>query len=89
MGQGIGMLIEAWKVTKAVNIKFLPAAPGSRFPYRLDIQGMYRYSATKGSIIITFSYTDKHVLSDDEKKTQEYDLLLFYFFGLNQVLRQI
>jgi Cleft lip and palate transmembrane protein 1 (CLPTM1) len=39
MGQGMGMLIEAWKVTKAVDIKIMPAAKGSKFPYRLDIQG--------------------------------------------------
>ncbi|KAF8529950.1 cleft lip and palate transmembrane protein 1-domain-containing protein [Gautieria morchelliformis] len=60
MGQGMGMLIEAWKVTKAVDIKVMPAAKGSKFPYRLDIQ-------------------DKHVLSDDERKTQEYDKEAFRY----------
>ena len=47
MGQGMGMLIEAWKVTKAVDIKVLPAAAGSRFPYRLDIQGVFNIDPTK------------------------------------------
>ena len=73
MGQGMGMVIEAWKVrfyiilfnkklvfiilpdqqiTKAVDIKMVPAPPGALIPYKLDIK-------------------DKHVLSEDEKKTQE------------------
>ena len=74
MGQGMGMVIEAWKVsfciillftkknifiilseqqiTKAVDIKMVPAPAGSLLPYKLDIK-------------------DKHVLSEDEKKTQE------------------
>lgn len=60
MGQGMGMLIEAWKVTKAVDIKFIPAPAGSTLPYRLQIK-------------------DKHVLSEDEKKTQEYDKLAFRY----------
>lgn len=41
------MLIEAWKVTKAVDIKVLPSLPGSRFPYRLDIQGEWGFLAAK------------------------------------------
>ncbi|EPT03616.1 hypothetical protein FOMPIDRAFT_1141780 [Fomitopsis schrenkii] len=60
MGSGVGVLIEAWKITKAVDISIAPAAPGSRFPYQLDIK-------------------DKHVLSEDEKKTQEYDKLAFRY----------
>ncbi|KZT72534.1 cleft lip and palate associated transmembrane protein [Daedalea quercina L-15889] len=60
MGSGVGVLIEAWKITKTVDISFAPAAPGSWFPYRLDIK-------------------DKHVLTEDEKKTQEYDKLAFRY----------
>ncbi|KAG6850622.1 hypothetical protein H0H93_010814 [Arthromyces matolae] len=41
-GSGTGVLVEAWKVTKAVDIKLAPAP------------------------------ADKHVLNEDEKKTQEY-----------------
>lgn len=74
MGQGMGMLIEAWKVTKAVDIKFLPAPEGSRFPYRLDIQGMCGYERIDSHNHHRFLYIDKHVLSADEKKTQEYGL---------------
>ncbi|GLB34122.1 putative cleft lip and palate associated transmembrane protein [Lyophyllum shimeji] len=59
-GSGTGVLIEAWKVTKAVDISVVPAPAGSLLPYKLDIK-------------------DKHVLSEDEKKTQEYDKLAFRY----------
>ncbi|KAI0772049.1 cleft lip and palate transmembrane 1 [Trametes elegans] len=58
MGSGIGVVIEAWKITKAVDISVVPSAPGSLLPYKIDVK-------------------DKHVLSEDEKKTQEYDKLAF------------
>ncbi|KAJ7739934.1 cleft lip and palate associated transmembrane protein [Mycena metata] len=58
-GSGTGVLIEAWKITKAVDISVV-AAPGKLIPYKLDIK-------------------DKHVLSEDEKKTQEYDKLAFRY----------
>ncbi|RPD66736.1 cleft lip and palate transmembrane 1 [Lentinus tigrinus ALCF2SS1-7] len=58
MGSGIGVVIEAWKITKAVDISLAPSPPGSWLPYMIDIK-------------------DKHVLSEDEKKTQEYDKLAF------------
>ncbi|KAB5592385.1 Cleft lip and palate transmembrane protein [Ceratobasidium theobromae] len=60
MGQGTGIIIEAWKITKAVDISIVNSGPGSIFPYRVDIK-------------------DKHVLSEDEKKTQEYDRLAFRY----------
>ncbi|KZT13056.1 cleft lip and palate transmembrane 1 [Laetiporus sulphureus 93-53] len=59
-GNGVGVLIEAWKITKAVDISIIPAPPGSRFPYKVDIK-------------------DKHTLTEDEKKTQEYDKLAFRY----------
>ncbi|KAG1805182.1 cleft lip and palate transmembrane protein 1-domain-containing protein [Suillus subaureus] len=58
MGSGMGVVIEAWKITKAVDISIIAAPSGSQLPYMLSIK-------------------DKHVLSDDEKKTQEYDKLAF------------
>ncbi|KAI0353459.1 cleft lip and palate transmembrane 1 [Trametes cingulata] len=58
MGSGIGVVIEAWKITKAVDISIGPSPPGSLLPYKIHIK-------------------DKHVLSEDEKKTQEYDKLAF------------
>ncbi|KAH8106020.1 cleft lip and palate transmembrane 1 [Cristinia sonorae] len=59
-GSGTGVLIEAWKITKAVDIALVRAPAGSRFPYKIQV-------------------TDKHVLSEDEKKTQEYDALAFRY----------
>ncbi|KZT62279.1 cleft lip and palate transmembrane 1 [Calocera cornea HHB12733] len=56
--QGVGVLIEAWKITKAVDINVVETPAGSRLPYWIKV-------------------TDKHVLSEDEKKTQEYDALAF------------
>ena len=55
---GIGIVIEAWKITKAVDVAIVPSSatqpPTIRgIPFHLQI-------------------TDKHVLSEDEKKTQEY-----------------
>jgi hypothetical protein len=59
-GSGMGVVIEAWKITKAVDISIVPAPAGSLLPYKLDVK-------------------DKHVLSEDEKKTQEYDRLAFRY----------
>ncbi|KAL1748533.1 cleft lip and palate transmembrane protein 1-domain-containing protein [Schizophyllum fasciatum] len=56
---GIGIVIEAWKITKAVDISVIPA-PGKTIPYQIEVK-------------------DKHVLSEDEKKTQEYDKLAFRY----------
>lgn len=58
----MGLAIEAWKITKAVNINVVPtvAADQAWLPYRLAI-------------------TDKHVLSEDELKTQVYDKLAFKY----------
>ncbi|KAI9631503.1 hypothetical protein KEM48_014327 [Puccinia striiformis f. sp. tritici PST-130] len=59
LGQGTGVLIEAWKITKAVDIKVVSHG-----------QGNIRY-------LPWIKVTDKHVLTEDEKKTQEYDALAF------------
>lgn len=60
MGSGMGLLIEAWKITKAVDIKLVASEPGSVLPWKVV-------------------FADKHVLSEDEKKTQEYDKLAFRY----------
>lgn len=58
----MGLLIEAWKINKAVDIKFTPSQT-SLVGYKLEIK-------------------DKHVLSEDELKTQEYDKLAFKWVAL-------
>jgi hypothetical protein len=59
-GQGMGIAIEAWKITKTVNVRIRPTPAGSLLPY-------------------TIAFEDKHVLSDTEKKTQEYDAIAFKY----------
>jgi hypothetical protein len=59
-GQGMGIAIEAWKITKSVNVRVRPSAPGSFIPY-------------------TIAFEDKHVLSETEKKTEEYDQIAFKY----------
>jgi hypothetical protein len=59
-GQGMGIAIEAWKITKTVNVRLRQTAPGSFLPY-------------------TVVFEDKHVLSDVEKKTEEYDQIAFRY----------
>ncbi|KAF2280395.1 cleft lip and palate transmembrane 1 [Westerdykella ornata] len=59
-GQGMSIAIEAWKVTKTVNVRLRPTAPGSFLPYAIVFE-------------------DKHVLSETEKKTEEYDQIAFKY----------
>ncbi|CDZ97998.1 Transmembrane protein [Phaffia rhodozyma] len=60
LSQGMGLFVEAWKITKIVDIKLVPRSAESQsiLPYRL-------------------AFEDKKVLSEDERKTQEYDALAF------------
>jgi hypothetical protein len=62
-GQGMGIAIEAWKITKTVNVRIRPTPAGSMIPY-------------------TIAFEDKHVLSETEKKTQEYDAIAFKYMYL-------
>ncbi|PWN54453.1 CLPTM1-domain-containing protein [Violaceomyces palustris] len=62
-GQAVGVLIEVWKLTKAVTVGLVPTAPGSWLPYKLNVE-------------------DKHKLSEEEKRTQEYDRLAFKYVGV-------
>jgi hypothetical protein len=59
LGQGMGLVIEAWKITKAVDIKLIQN-PGGALPYKISIK-------------------DKHVLTQEEKDTKEYDALAFKY----------
>lgn len=60
--QGMGLAVEAWKITKAVDIKVGPSAPGSLLPYKVE-------------------FKDKHVLTEDEIKSREYDRQAFKIVG--------
>lgn len=57
--QGMGIAVEAYKITKTVDVRLV----------------------TEGRTIPRIEFQDKHVLSEDEKKTQEYDALAFRLVG--------
>lgn len=57
--QGMGIVIELWKITTVVNVRLRPT-PNSIIPYRVIFE-------------------DKHVLSETEEKTKEYDAVAFKY----------
>ena len=62
-GQGFGIILEAWKVTKTVNVRIRRPRPESHFawlPYHVVFE-------------------DKHKLSETERKTKEYDEIAFRY----------
>ena len=61
--QGFGILLEAWKITKTVDVRLREPGPDSMFKFL--------------PYIVVFE--DKHKLSDTEKKTQEYDQIAFRY----------
>lgn len=64
VGQGMGILLEAWKITKTVDVRIRPntatTAPSSWLPYKI-------------------TFEDKHKLSETEEKTKEYDQIAFRY----------
>lgn len=46
-GQGMGILIEAWKITKTVDVRLRDAAPGSWLPYRVSVEDKHQLSETE------------------------------------------
>lgn len=57
--QGMGIVIELWKITTVVNVRLRPV-PNSIIPYRVVFE-------------------DKHILSETEEKTKEYDAVAFKY----------
>ncbi|KAI2470294.1 cleft lip and palate transmembrane 1 [Annulohypoxylon bovei var. microspora] len=45
--QGIGILIEFWKITTIVNVRVRAAPPGSFIPYRVAFEDKYQLSETE------------------------------------------
>ena len=45
--QGVGILIELWKVTTVVDVRLRPAAPGSLLPYRISFEDKHKLSDTE------------------------------------------
>ncbi|KAF2667214.1 cleft lip and palate transmembrane 1 [Microthyrium microscopicum] len=46
-GQGMGIAIEAWKITKTVNVRIRPSAPGSLIPYAIHFEDKHQLSDTE------------------------------------------
>ena len=61
--QGFGILLEAWKITKTVDVRLREPGPDSRFKFL--------------PYVVVFE--DKYKLSETEKKTQEYDEIAFKY----------
>ncbi|PYH94244.1 cleft lip and palate transmembrane 1 [Aspergillus ellipticus CBS 707.79] len=59
--QGFGILLEAWKITKTVDVRLRPPPAGSFFSF----------------LPYVIIFEDKHKLSETEQKTKEYDEIAF------------
>ncbi|KAH0556882.1 hypothetical protein GP486_005334, partial [Trichoglossum hirsutum] len=46
-GQGLGIVLEAWKVMKTVNVRVRPTGPGSLFPYHVTFEDKHKLSETE------------------------------------------
>lgn len=46
-GQGTGIAIEAWKITKTADVRIRPAPPGSLIPYRIVLEDKHKLSETE------------------------------------------
>ncbi|KAH9901964.1 cleft lip and palate transmembrane 1 [Xylariomycetidae sp. FL2044] len=45
--QGIGILIEFWKITTVVNVRVRPSPPGSVIPYQISFEDKHQLSETE------------------------------------------
>lgn len=64
-----------------MDIVLVPA-PESIFKRRIEIRGLRPQSLR---MLPADGYLDKHVLSEDEKKTQEYDALAFRYVSYGAI----
>ncbi|KAL8799323.1 MAG: hypothetical protein Q9182_005967 [Xanthomendoza sp. 2 TL-2023] len=46
-GQGVGILLEAWKITKTVDVRIREAAPDSWLPYKVTFEDKHKLSETE------------------------------------------
>jgi hypothetical protein len=46
-GQGVGIVIELWKITTIVNVRVRPGEPGSWIPYKISFEDKYKLSETE------------------------------------------
>ena len=62
-GQGFGILLEGWKITKTVDVIVQPPEPNSKYSF----------------LPYVILFKDKHQLSETEQKTKEYDEIAFNY----------
>ncbi|WPH03987.1 Hypothetical protein R9X50_00687100 [Acrodontium crateriforme] len=65
-GQGMGIAIEAWKITKTVDVRLREPQPNSW---------------AHGLLPRVIVFEDKHPLSETEAETEEYDKIAFKYMG--------
>ena len=46
-GQGMGIVLEAWKITKTVNVRVRPGDEGSLLPYKITFEDKHKLSETE------------------------------------------
>lgn len=46
-GQGMGIVLEAWKITKTVDVRIRPAEEGSLLPYKITFEDKHKLSETE------------------------------------------
>jgi len=46
-GQGMGIVLEAWKITKTVDVRIRPADEGSLIPYKITFEDKHKLSETE------------------------------------------
>lgn len=46
-GQGMGILLEAWKITKTVDVRIRDTVPGSLLPYKVTFEDKHKLSETE------------------------------------------
>ena len=47
LGQGMGILLEAWKITKTVDVRIRPASQDSLLPYKITFEDKHKLSETE------------------------------------------
>lgn len=47
LGQGMGILLEAWKITKTVDVRIRPAAQNAWLPYKITFEDKHKLSETE------------------------------------------
>ncbi|KAF4553970.1 Hypothetical protein D9617_5g068450 [Elsinoe fawcettii] len=47
MSQGMGIVVEAWKITKTVNVRVRESPPGSIIPFRVTFEDKHKLSETE------------------------------------------